>query len=765
MSRKQKIIISITGIFIVLLALIGLTYGYFLTQIKGNGNNKSISVTTKYLELVYDDGTPIIEGTTLEPITSDNIKTKAVKKTFSIAKAEKSDDIYAKLEMADIVISDNLKDYDFKWALYQGETKITTGTFIQAMSSNRIVLANNILVDSTTPTEYDLYIWIDETGMLQNHLMGGSLTARIEPSGTGEELRTLASLLLGDNNENVTTTAPTFSETSTDRGLFVQQSASETDEKSEYGFPTYYFRGSSENETINSTYKINNYVKFGRYQTNDGDHIIGTPIIWKVVRINEDGTIKLISEEAISPHVAWDSTEPYSSNYLTSEIKPVVENWYENNIAINPNLDSKVVTSSFCNDISGNYNAAYNRITNNKPIFTCPNGAEISNSKIGMITADETIYAGTLYNNTTSGNNSYLSGGTDYFWTLTPYNASYLFFRHDYYLKHVISWNMGYKRIRAVINLSADVLVSGGTGLSADDPYIIDIEGGEPKVFEIASNSRYQSSYYHDFSIFLSTISDGSTIKLGDGTYDLRLDSSYGIPKDLTIIGNENTIVRNIYVNTSNASDTGQLIYDTNVIEGLTISNIKFTDTGIHSAGYLKNLTIKDCTFEDGASIRLGLNDYHALLTNENIVINNNRFTGTKSSYSHVHIGNNVGITKIENNNIDGGFAGVLLTGNISGTVNINNNTISNTSNVAFRIATLNENANINVTGNIISNAILPASGAIAHIGNKSDLPASATIKFTNNTYGGTAWVDSTWSNVQGEFGVNIAGNQVEIES
>ena len=66
MNRKQKIIVSITGIFIVLLALVGLTYAYFLTRITGNENPKSISVTTANLELLYGDGTT----TVLEPDTA-----------------------------------------------------------------------------------------------------------------------------------------------------------------------------------------------------------------------------------------------------------------------------------------------------------------------------------------------------------------------------------------------------------------------------------------------------------------------------------------------------------------------------------------------------------------------------------------------------------------------------------------------------------------------------------------------------------------------
>ena len=67
MNRRQKIIVSITGIFIVMLALIGLTYAYFLTRIQGNTNPTSISVTTANLQLVYADGNGILQTGKLEP--------------------------------------------------------------------------------------------------------------------------------------------------------------------------------------------------------------------------------------------------------------------------------------------------------------------------------------------------------------------------------------------------------------------------------------------------------------------------------------------------------------------------------------------------------------------------------------------------------------------------------------------------------------------------------------------------------------------------
>ncbi len=62
MNRKQKIIVSITGIVLISLILIGLTYGYFLTQITGNTNSKSISVSTANLILEYGENTNVVQG-------------------------------------------------------------------------------------------------------------------------------------------------------------------------------------------------------------------------------------------------------------------------------------------------------------------------------------------------------------------------------------------------------------------------------------------------------------------------------------------------------------------------------------------------------------------------------------------------------------------------------------------------------------------------------------------------------------------------------
>ena len=55
MNKRNKIIISIVGITIVLLALLGITYAYYLTRIEGNTNSNSISVTTADLKVSYGE--------------------------------------------------------------------------------------------------------------------------------------------------------------------------------------------------------------------------------------------------------------------------------------------------------------------------------------------------------------------------------------------------------------------------------------------------------------------------------------------------------------------------------------------------------------------------------------------------------------------------------------------------------------------------------------------------------------------------------------
>ncbi len=84
MNRNQRIVVSIVGIIIVTLALIGITYAYFMTKIIGNSTSKSISGTLADLELTYYDGNGVIAPDDLMMPGDKLEKTFSVKNTGTV---------------------------------------------------------------------------------------------------------------------------------------------------------------------------------------------------------------------------------------------------------------------------------------------------------------------------------------------------------------------------------------------------------------------------------------------------------------------------------------------------------------------------------------------------------------------------------------------------------------------------------------------------------------------------------------------------------
>lgn len=243
---------------------------------------------------------------------------------------------------------------------------------------------------------------------------------------------------------------------------------------------TYFFRG----------HVTNNYVSFA------GD-------LWRIVRINEDGSIKLIRQfsyqntqfnsAATSPmyigYMFGTSSDPYA-NTNPSSVKGVVDQYYTSKLA---SYSSYLVDTGFCNDRSigstsgtWTYYAARARLVNNgAPIFTCPNesrdlfttsSSSSGNHKltypVGLITADELVYAGSVYSKISKTYISGLSASS----TMTPFQDNTTASASILYL--AVNGLVGYTNAtstlntRPVISLKEDVTVSGGTG-SAKDPYVI----------------------------------------------------------------------------------------------------------------------------------------------------------------------------------------------------------------------------------------------------------------------------------------------------
>ena len=261
---------------------------------------------------------------------------------------------------------------------------------------------------------------------------------------------------------------------------------------------TYYFAGNP----------TDNWLKFAGYY-------------WRIIRINGDGSIRLIYNGTSTATTGGDDTlisigQSFGVNYRLSEyvgymytleqqhgntsdssIKETLDDWYSSNLASYTDKISK--EAGFCGDremasgyewssdpISPMYYVGRVRLAQNSssvnPTFKCSNSADLytvsGSSKgnkaltypIGLITADEVIMAG---GSSKKGNSSYYLYNNDYYWTMTPYH-----FHNSAVVFRVGSGGMldtgrtdYYQGVRPVINLASDVKVTG-SGTSTD-PYVV----------------------------------------------------------------------------------------------------------------------------------------------------------------------------------------------------------------------------------------------------------------------------------------------------
>ena len=230
---------------------------------------------------------------------------------------------------------------------------------------------------------------------------------------------------------------------------------------------------------------------------------------WRIIRINGNGSIRMIYQ-GTSPNTTGTDTQlqtsKFNSSYNRSEyvglkyttgsqhgtgsnstIMGVLNTWYNSKLAsYADDIDTNV---GFCSDrnMASGYSwssqpsstiryAAYDRVAKTSssvnPSFKCSNTSDILKIPIGLITVDETVYAGLARS---SGNSSnYLYTG-EYYWTMSPYyfhgSSAYVFYVwSDGSLgNNTVNVTRG---VRPVINLKSSVQITGGNG-SRGNPYVI----------------------------------------------------------------------------------------------------------------------------------------------------------------------------------------------------------------------------------------------------------------------------------------------------
>ena len=369
MSRKQKIILSITGIFLVLLLLVGFTYAYFLTRINGNTNTKSISVSTANLVLEYGENTNVVQG------ISNAEPGYEVSKIFTATNEGNSNVTYgAALES---IVNELSRQQDLVYTLTctsylkNGFSLASDGTITGTVdgtcngvdtekqfpsTSTLSVMATNT-IDTAHTHAYKLTVTYKEMGVDQSVDMNKTFSAKVNivdinaltvnnpyKNDTGTLKKTIIdNAMLGVGTTQFGSEVTTFTAVSGENERVLNSAPDD------YG-TSYYYRGNV----------IDNYVSFAGK-------------IWRIVRINGDGTVRLVLDDVAkdssgnvintkfnsstndNAYVGYMYGTPGSTTYDAthenineSTIKTKVDKWYEDNLKTN--YSNYLADTLFCND-------------------------------------------------------------------------------------------------------------------------------------------------------------------------------------------------------------------------------------------------------------------------------------------------------------------------------------------------------------------------------------------------------------------------------
>lgn len=418
MSKSYKFALSFISILTLLCIALGVTYLFF----DKNVSEESIVLVDGKLSINF------LDGNVLKERESNNYTVN-----FSVTN-NGSDGVFYSINLGEV----KNKNEDIKLVLTNKKSSalISDSNF----PLKNATLAKNIQIGAGETHHYSLNINYEGTKTF------GAILKIIEEK---QSIVTFAQTILKDNAvSNTTLTEVGESVATEDEGLIADIDDAGT---------TYYFRGANNK----------NYVSFAGYT-------------WRIVRINGDGTVKLILNNIIDTVQSfYKNTDDGFNTYNKSNVKTYLTSWYDYNLS---EYDNYISLDKYCNDYNTTndtdyvYSSYVRNITNKIPTFNCL-GKNIG-LKIGLLTADEAIYAGALYQNSNTSYYLYNKDIPSAWWTMTPATGSstslnpFIINTNGALDNNVVgNYNRG---VRPVINIIKEVEVSGSGRV--DSPYEIKTE-------------------------------------------------------------------------------------------------------------------------------------------------------------------------------------------------------------------------------------------------------------------------------------------------
>ena len=370
---------------------------------------------------------------------------------------------------------------------------VSTGSIT---SSDTITLLTKQL-SNTEIYKYLVVIYVDNA-LAGNSITSASFSGNISADANQGKAPITPEDQLVNLRLTISSGTPNFTKTSIDDGTNGIYSSED-----DLG-TSYYFRGNV----------TNNYVKFANKY-------------WRIIRINGDGTIRMIYAGTSAHANGYDDssandmnigTSAFNSNYndntyvgymygtagattyanthsntTNSTIKTKLDSWYDTNI-VNTGNEEYIADAIYCNDRSvssgtgiGTTTTAYaarTRDNNGTPTLKCTNNNDkftksttLGNGKltkmIGLITSDEVMYAG---GKAAISNEEYYLYSGYWYWTMVPgyfyasdkasvYRVSYSGDPRYYYVNDAVA-------VRPVVSLKSDA-ISGGSG-TMNDPFVVE---------------------------------------------------------------------------------------------------------------------------------------------------------------------------------------------------------------------------------------------------------------------------------------------------
>ncbi len=461
MSKKRKIAIFVVACLLVITLFIAGSYALWVVRYEQDNTN---TVDTKCFSINYSATSGISQTNTYPMTDEEGLLTTPYEVTIT------NNCNYP--VTYDVVLNQlgnsNLESY-VKYQLDETIAKVNSNPTVTPTISNATKaykISGGVLGGNSSRT-LSLKTWIDSS--LTTKLNSFNFKITIETIAGTTNSSYLAAKILSNNKLN--TTSPNFNVAPTDATSGLYQM--EDDEGM-----SYYFRGN-----IN-----NNYISFAGK-------------LWRIVRINGDGSIRIITEDSVG-NSAFNTTYnnhkyvgyTYNNSHnctnanpcngiegTASTIKTYLDNWYNTNLK---SYEDKIATSDYCNDtsytISGDtryYGARTRLVNNHNQTLNCPNtsvnyGGKY-NLKIGLLSADEIALAGIEWDTYNQTRDNYLFKSSSW-WSCSP-SSSGTYYANVFQASNALSSNPTLDSdggVRPVINLKANTLITSGNG-TASYPYVV----------------------------------------------------------------------------------------------------------------------------------------------------------------------------------------------------------------------------------------------------------------------------------------------------